>query len=63
MFSHTTLEDPDSDFAFVMVTHVTTAHTMLVCNSLGLDVGLLSHSVGDLLAVVVLLLGFDQLFD
>lgn len=32
-----------------------------VANSLGLDVSLLSHGVGDLLAVVVLLLGFDQL--
>lgn len=33
-----------------------------VANSLGLYVGLLSHGVGDLLAVIVLLLGFDQLF-
>lgn len=33
-----------------------------MANSLGLYVGLLSHGVGDLLAVIVLLLGFDQLF-
>lgn len=32
-------------------------------DSLGLYVGLLSYGVGDLLAVVVLLLGFGQLFD
>lgn len=31
-------------------------------NSLGLDVSLFSYSVGDLLAVVVFFLGFDQLF-
>lgn len=33
-----------------------------VVNSLGLYVSLLSYSVGDLLAVVVFFLGFDQLF-